>query len=124
MSLKNLSQWIPLGNVPELSAEDLNQKLGNDELQIVDVRTPQEWNVSRIANAINLPITQFSAANIEALNLDKNKTTITICLSAHRSIPAVRQLQSMGFTHCMQLKGGMLSWWKKDFATMSKRKVD
>jgi len=34
---------------------------------------------------------------------------VAICLTAHRSIPAVRLLASEGF-EATQLKGGMLAW--------------
>ncbi len=119
MSLKSFAQWIPFGQVLELSAEELWQLMEQSEVQILDVRTRQEWLRSRIQGAINLPITQFNEENVNALNLNKNIKTITICLSAHRSIPAVRQLNKMGFTDCQQLAGGMLAWWKQGLGTTS-----
>ena len=120
-----LKKWIPLGKVEEISAQQLWSKIqqqgAEDNLgksaekcvQILDVRSQLEWNTSAIQGSTNLPITQFSQQNIQALNLDPDLPVVAICLSAHRSIPAVRQLKQMGFKQAMQLEGGMQSWWRK-----------
>ena len=124
MSKNKLTQWIPFGKVPGLFPQDIENSFDDSEIQILDVRTQQEWHLSHIPGAINLPITSFSKTKIDALNLDKDKKTVAICLSAHRSIPAVRQLQEMGFKDCLQLEGGMLAWWKMDLPTNTKRKAN
>ncbi len=116
-STKQIARWLPFGQVAELSAEELHNQMDQGQVQIIDVRTRQEWLSSRIPGAINLAITHFSKSNIESLNLDKKIPTVAICLSAHRSIPAVRQLHQLGFENCQQLKGGMRSWWKNDLPT-------
>ena len=47
---------------------------------------------------------------METLNFDKEKPVVAICLSAHRSIPAVRLLRRSGFQNVTQLAGGMIAW--------------
>ena len=111
--MKNLLDWLPFGKVAELSSYELLMLIEKDNAQMIDVRTEAEWRSSRIKGAINLPITRFSKAHIKSLKLDPNKPLITICLSAHRSIPAVRQLKQMGLHQTTQLKGGMNSWWRE-----------
>ena len=118
--IKTILSWLPFGSVPEISVSDLNKKHQASEVQIVDVRTHAEWKLSRIPGAINLPISRFTQANIRALKLDKEKEIVLICLSAHRSIPAVRQIKKLGFNHAVQLQGGMKSWWKAGNATENK----
>lgn len=107
----NLFQWLPFGKVPELSPQALTQR--KDEFQIVDVRTTTEFHANHIEGAINLPITQFSRQAVDHLNLTRNKPVITICLSAHRSVPATRQMLEMGF-NAYQLSGGMKAWWRQE----------
>lgn len=121
MSINHITRWLPFGKVAELSPEELQQKMEQGQVQIIDVRTRQEWLGSHIPGAINLAITHFSKSNIESLNLDKNIPTVAICLSAHRSIPAVRQLHLLGFKNCQQLKGGMRSWWKNNLPTTTEQ---
>ena len=55
----------------------------------------------------NIPITRFTREAVQALNFDKEKPVVAICLTAHRSIPAVRVLKEMGFKDAKQLQGGM-----------------
>ncbi|GGB64378.1 rhodanese-like domain-containing protein [Shewanella inventionis] len=117
--LSRLSQWLPFGDVPEMDAKSVFQHLEDNNIQIVDVRTALEWDKSHIKGAINLPITHYFADSVKQLQLNKDHLTIVICLSAHRSIPAVRKLKLSGFKEVYQLKGGMLSWWKAKLPTLS-----
>lgn len=109
--IKTLLRWLPIGQVPGIEAQQLMLDL--DNVQLVDVRTESEFASSHIAGAINLLITSFRHRNIAALKLDITKPVVTICLSAHRSIPATRSLQAQGF-NVRQLEGGMRAWWKAE----------
>lgn len=109
--------WLPFGNVSEIDATVLSKKLQeNSHLYLIDVRSPIEWRQSHIPGAINLPLLQLKN-RITSLECEKNHLIVTICLSAHRSIPAVRLLKAHHFTNVMQLRGGMLSWWKNHLPT-------
>ena len=112
----NLFDWLPFGCVAHISAAALNEYL--PDFQIIDVRTPAEFQKSYIQGAINLPITQFSKKAIEHLSLDQHKPIVTICLSAHRSIPATRRLRQLGYD-AQQLQGGMKAWWASDYPVVS-----
>lgn len=107
----NILMYVPWGKVPETPAKKLWEQRGN--VQILDVRTEQEFKHSHIEGAVNLPITQFTESAICSLGLKTDQPVVTICLSAHRSIPATRKLAKMGYS-VSQLKGGMKSWWKND----------
>nr|WP_281502090.1 rhodanese-like domain-containing protein [Alcanivorax sp. S6407] len=100
-------QWLPLGKVPEVAPTQLYHRLS--EVQIVDVRTRREFLSGHIPGARHLAITDFRRHAIEALALDPNRPVVAICRSAHRSLPATRQLEAMGF-NASQLAGGMLEW--------------
>jgi rhodanese-related sulfurtransferase len=45
----------------------------------------------------------------QQLELSYDRQVLAICLSAHRSISAVRALKELGFD-ALQLEGGMQSW--------------
>jgi rhodanese-related sulfurtransferase len=106
-----MANWWPFGRVPEISAGELAAEIGGSAVQIVDVRTHTEFRHSRIPGARNLPITRFTTANLEELGLDPSRPVVAICLTAHRSIPAVRKLRGLGYD-ARQLQGGMRAWWK------------
>jgi rhodanese-related sulfurtransferase len=106
--------WIPFGSVPEISPNELHATLsGNAPPYVLDVRTHREWKASRIEGAVNIPITSFRT-DLKNLSLEPARPVIAICLSAHRSIPAVRALRAAGFINAYQLQGGMLAWWKAE----------
>lgn len=104
-----LPWWLPFGAVPERSPAALAAALeGASPPLLLDVRTPAEFAAGRIAGATNVPITELRA-RLPTLGLRPGTPVVAICLSAHRSIPAVRLLRAAGLD-AAQLQGGMLAW--------------
>lgn len=116
-AIKRRFWWIPLGTAPEIPAQELQQALQSDKPpRILDVRTHGEWSRSRIPAAENVSLPELKR-RLEQLELRRDRPLVTICLSAHRSIPAVRLLQYHGFQDVRQLQGGMLAWWRAGLPT-------
>lgn len=109
---------MPFGRVPELAPEELWARVQGGKIYVVDVRSALEYRTSRVQGAHHLPITSF-AAEWRSLPLTPGMPVATICLSAHRSIPAVRVLREAGIGESFQLAGGMLAWWKAGLPTVS-----
>jgi rhodanese-related sulfurtransferase len=108
--------WWPFGRVPEIDARELHARLAAvPSPQLVDVRTAIEWRSSRIDGAISVPVTEFQS-RLEALALDRARPVVAICLTGHRSIPAVRMLREHGYDAC-QLRQGMRAWWQAGLPT-------
>ncbi len=108
--LDGLRTWNPFGSVPEMAPRDLLEALrGENPPMLLDVRTAIEWERSRIAGAVSVPIFSF-AERLAGLELEPDRLVVAICLSAHRSVPAVRLLRERGYV-AAQLAGGMLAWW-------------
>ena len=104
-----LPWWLPLGAVPEIPPRQLAGDLANAPApQVVDVRTGAEFARGHVRGAISVPISALPR-RLEALGLDRGRRVVAICLTAHRSIPAVRLLRRAGFD-AVQLAGGMLAW--------------
>lgn len=104
-----LPWWLPFGAVPELPAAALAEALRAPRPpQLVDVRSSLEFAAGHVAGAVSAPITAF-AERLPGLGLDASRPVVAICLTAHRSIPAVRLLRRQGF-EASQLAGGMLAW--------------
>jgi rhodanese-related sulfurtransferase len=104
-----LPWWLPFGVVPEIPAPRLAKDLtAVPPPQLVDVRTEGEFRRGRVRGAVSVPILSF-AQRLPALGLDPSRPVVAICLTAHRSIPAVRLLRRHGFD-AAHLAGGMLAW--------------
>jgi rhodanese-related sulfurtransferase len=101
--------WLPFGTVPELPAARLARQLAElSPPQLLDVRTVAEFSRGHVRGALNVPIQELQA-RLPSLGLDPARPVVAICLTAHRSIPAVRLLRARGF-EAAQLAGGMLAW--------------
>ena len=94
--------------VPALTPSDLAARLQRgDDLDLVDVREPHEWDICRIEGARLAPLSSFA----EALRtLDSARDVVLYCKSGARSAKAVRQLQAAGFKRVWNLAGGILRW--------------
>lgn len=104
-----LPWWLPFGAVPEIAPRALADALRAPEPpQLVDVRTAAEYRRGHVGGAVSVPITELQG-RVAGLGLDRRRRVVAICLSAHRSIPAVRLLRRAGFD-AAQLAGGMLAW--------------
>jgi len=79
------------------------------DAQLVDVRTPAEYESGTIQGAINVDIKapNFSE-RIE--KLDKGRPVFLFCKVGGRSAKASQQLQDMGFTTLYDLSEGYLGW--------------
>lgn len=79
--------------------------------QIIDVRTPEEFQSGHIATAKNINIydTDFKA---QLEKLDKQKPVFVYCKVGGRSAKAAKILQELGFTTVYDLEDGMMAWEK------------
>ena len=73
---------------------DLDKILAEKEYIIVDVRTKEEYDISHIKDAINIPYDLID----ENIDLDKEKNIFVYCKSGNRSKIAYDTLISLGYT--------------------------
>ncbi len=89
--------------VPEISAEDLRERLGSDDLVLVDVREPSEQAVSMIPGAITGR--QFE----EDQDKYRGQTVAVYCTIGGRSGHYARRLADDGW-NVLNFRGSMLAW--------------
>ena len=77
--------------------------------QLIDVRTPEEFNSKHLENAINIDY-NGTTFDTEITKLDKTKPTFVYCLSGGRSSSAVAKMQELGFIELYNMEGGMMKW--------------
>lgn len=80
-----------------------------DQKQIIDVRTPEEFQSGHIAAAKNINLyDQDFKAQLEKLN--KQEPVFVYCKVGGRSAKAAKILNELGFVNIYDLDGGMMSW--------------
>lgn len=94
----------------KLTAQAFSDKIEEVEyLQLVDVRTPEEFEKGHIEAAINIDWNSADFAEQIAM-LDTGKPVFVYCLSGGRSGKAVEKLEKAGFEQIYELPGGMMEW--------------
>lgn len=79
-----------------ISYKKIVAKYKDQNPQIIDVRSQNEFMSGHHTNSINIPLDQL--AN-RLSSVDKNKTTLVVCLSGTRSGMAVNILKKNGFKY-------------------------
>ena len=82
----------------------LAREMGN--LQVVDVRYPNEWEAGHIDGAVHIPGDYIFDRVGE---LDPTRPVVTVCRSGSRSAEAAKDLASEGFD-VQNLEGGLDAW--------------
>ncbi|MCA1621990.1 MAG: molybdopterin-synthase adenylyltransferase MoeB [Acidobacteria bacterium] len=93
----------------EISATELKERLDRgDDLQIIDVREPNEYEVARIPGAALIPLAQVTQRVGE---IDEGRETVVHCKGGVRSARAIEALKGSGFKgKLVNLKGGITAW--------------
>jgi rhodanese-related sulfurtransferase len=111
---ENRPQIIKSITVEEARTMIQNNK-NNNNLVIIDVRTPEEFNQEHIQDASNI---DFYSDNFkdELNNLDKTRTYVIHCRSGGRSSQALDIMRELGFREVYNM-GGIIQWKEKGFPT-------
>ncbi|AWA29953.1 thioredoxin [Flavobacterium magnum] len=88
--------------------------------QILDVRTPEEFNDQHLDNANNVNWNSEDFAT-KAAAYDQSKPVFVYCMSGGRSKQAAEKLSEMGFKTVYELQGGIIKWNAAGLAPKSDR---
>ena len=96
--------------INEISTASLHARLdAGESIILLDVRQPEEFAEKSIPNAILIPLGDLPD-RVDEIEEFRDKEIVVICRSGNRSGQACMFLTMNGFTHSVNLKGGMLSW--------------
>ena len=92
-----------------VTSEEMQTLLSLDDVQLIDVRTPEEYAEGYIANFQNIDF--FSETfDADILKLDKNKPVILYCKKGGRSAKCAEKMLEAGFVKIYDLQGGISKW--------------
>lgn len=95
----------------ECTVLTLNEKLGKEDLHLVDVREYAEFAGGRVSGAKLLPLGEIEKRHAE---IDHAKPIYVMCRTGRRSGEAQKKLKSLGFTNVINVAGGFKAWKKED----------
>lgn len=92
-----------------LSVREFSEKIAEEGVVILDVRTPGEFAEGYVLGAQNIDFQSGSFENVIS-TLDKSVTYAVYCRSGKRSGQAVKILHEAGFHTVHNLEGGVIDW--------------
>jgi adenylyltransferase/sulfurtransferase len=95
-------------SIKEITSKELyDLQVHGEDIQIIDVREPHEYQIANIGGEL-IPLATIYA---NADKIDRNKKVIVHCKMGGRSAKAIHELEDkFGFTNLYNLKGGILGW--------------
>ncbi len=88
-----------------ITMEELNNIKENNNVIIIDVRSPLEYEENKLEKSINIPL--YELKSVESKVKDKNATIIVYCSSGQRSKKAAERLKTMGYNEVYNLIDGI-----------------
>lgn len=102
-----MKTFLSMFKTAGVSATEAKQRMDYEQnLFVLDVRQPDEFNSGHIPGAKLIPLTELGRYLNE---LPKDREILCVCHSGARSSAATRKLTDLGFT-AMNLEGGIVGW--------------
>ena len=97
----------PVKSMDVGQAREYVQKKPPEELTLLDVRQPNEYEAGHIPGARLIPLPDILSRLDE---IDSNKTTVVYCAVGGRSRVAAQMIAAQGFSEVYNLSGGFKAW--------------
>lgn len=96
-----------------IATSEFSKEVEDASHVIIDVRTPSEYAEGHIQGAKNI---DFSADDFTSRieSLPRDASYALYCRSGNRSKKALDVMTSLGFTHVVDMRGGIQAWASED----------
>ena len=92
-----------------ITVDEAKDMMARSEVQVIDVREPDEYRRGHVPGAELLPVATVLARREE---LDHDKDLIFVCAVGQRSALACEMAAAVGLTRLYNLEGGTDAWAK------------
>lgn len=93
-----------------LTVHQLKQRLDRgEELLLLDCRTPEEYALCRLGEAVLLPMQELPQ-RVSEIETWRERPVVVVCHHGIRSMRVAMWLRSAGFSQAQTLTGGMDAW--------------
>lgn len=105
--ISDIKAFKGLKNSKIITAEEVQNHMNNQNVQLVDVRTAAEYQTGHIQGFVNIPLTSLEK-NLS--KIQKNAPVIIHCQSGVRSAMAYSILEKLGYTNILNYSGSINDW--------------
>ncbi len=93
-----------------ITPENFRKEIQQENIQLIDVRTPKEYEEGHIEGAKNIDFLADDFLKNFTEAVDKDKPVYLYCRSGNRSAKASEKLQAEGYENIVDLEGGYKAW--------------
>lgn len=108
-----------LPQVIDVSADEVNTLKG--QLRLIDVRRPDEW-VGELGHIAEAELITLDTLPMRLSEISQDEHVVFVCRSGARSAQAAAFALENGYRTVYNMRGGMIDWNNKNFATQDKNK--
>jgi adenylyltransferase/sulfurtransferase len=108
----------------EITVKELKSRLDSGEdVLVLDVRNPHEWEINSLDNSLRIPKPQIEAAKNDVLagrkrledtvlaKIPSDREVVVYCRTGKRSADSITFLKEVGYTNpLVNLEGGIVAW--------------
>jgi hydroxyacylglutathione hydrolase len=107
---------LPVQPLAQLPVEELHRRVPPRDFQLLDVRSPQEWERGHLPGARYAFLGELPE---KLRGLDRDRPVAVYCASGYRSSLAASILRAGGFTAAANVPGGYQAWTAAGFSTVT-----
>lgn len=113
ISMISCKEAVTEPRVEVISVQEMEEVLRTESVQLIDVRTRNEFASNHIENARNI-VYQGDDWEAQIAELDKDKPVYVYCQKGGRSAKCAALLEEAGFEKIYDLEGGISQWIAED----------
>jgi len=119
-----IDNWMgsgkPVETISQIDVNSLQDRLSTDGLQVLDVRSDEEWDEGHMDTARFMTYTSLvpqldNPAKIDELPWTLDQYIAVTCATGKRSSTAISILRRQGYKHLYNVTGGMEAWKNAGF---------
>lgn len=100
---------LPVAFVEQIAVEELNRMIERgDDVQILDVRQPAEYESGHVPRAAHVPLAHLAREGVASLN--PSRPVAVLCAGGYRSSAATSLLAQRNFNRLYNVTGGTNAW--------------
>jgi rhodanese-related sulfurtransferase len=96
--------------ITQVTPAQLREMLARgDDVAVIDVREPNEWNLGHLPGAMHIPRGVLESG-VERAGVPRERKVVLYCASGNRSALAAEMLGLMGYRDVASMAGGFKAW--------------
>ncbi len=103
--------------VKTISCAELYQKILHEPVELIDVRTVEEFNEIRATGARNVPLDRLNPAALIQSRQNATEPLYFICAVGGRSAYACEEMMAAGYDNVVNVTGGTQEWYATGLPT-------